>query len=216
MLTPEDKHCCFFLLANSCTLDSSKQLCFRYLHLLQGLEPSCVAFLVADCTDANRLLVVKFVKHYGGAVHWLLMAHGSVLQLLYCGSVWPADVASRGGVPWKMVVMEHIKGYLTAEANFLDDGNICKAIHGTVHKALQVLHNGRFVHSDIHAPNIMIEGDSVKDIGKHIRIIDFDWAGVEGEVRYLLHLSKIGWPQGVKDHTLITKEHNRAMVNKLC
>ena len=44
-------------------------------------------------------------------------------------------------------------------------------------EAMEALHSNRFVHGDLRLQNVLVVGDSV-------RIVDFDWAGLEGTARY--------------------------------
>ncbi|TFK77664.1 hypothetical protein K466DRAFT_508246, partial [Polyporus arcularius HHB13444] len=78
----------------------------------------------------------------------------------------------------------------------------------------------KMVHGDIRLGNVVIAkptgADDDDDVGKRVRIVDFDWAGEEGTVRYPLHLSKdVRWPAGVADHALIRAQHDDEMVRRL-
>ena len=66
-------------------------------------------------------------------------------------------------------------------------------------KAIGLLHNHNFVFGDLCLPNIMITTDM------KVRLIDFNWAGVDGQAKYPLSiLQEIGWPEGVKASAVIT------------
>lgn len=215
---PEDVHRRFYPLADTCTLDSGEQLRFRYLRPLKGPDPSCATFLTVDCTKADRLLVVKFVERYGAAAHRLLAERSFAPNLLYCGDVWPTDAVPGGGTPRMMVVMDYVEGQSVEETDLIDAADAREEVHGAVRAALELLHKRGFVHGDIRAPNIMIEGKDDKDdkdVRKRVKIVDFDWAGIEGEVKYPLHLADARWPEGVEDYALIKADHDRAMADKL-
>ena len=218
LVTPDNATRRFFPLATSCRLDDGEQLRFRYLCPLKGADPSCVTFLVADRADAARRLVVKFVERYGAAAHRLLAAHGRAPQLLFCGPVWSTDAVPGGGALRMMVVMEHLEGTTAAEQYYARSRSIPQAVRDAVHDALGILHAHGFVHGDIRLPNIMIEGDmdDEEDIGKRTKLVDFDWAGIQGEVRYPLHLTaNAGWVDGVADYALIEASHDQAMADRL-
>ena len=117
-----------------------------------------------------------------------------------------------------MVVMDYVEG-LTAHAAFYSEekGALPDGVHGVVQRAVKLMHDNDMVHDDIRLGNILMakagEGD---DIGARVKIVDFDWAGVEGTVRYPLHLSEtISWPAGVADYALILAEHDDEMVRRL-
>ncbi|KAI3612074.1 proteinkinasesubdomain-containingproteinPKL/ccin9 [Moniliophthora roreri] len=207
---PEDPNSRFFPLATSYVTDEngvSNMAHFRYIRPLKGSDPSCVAFLASDVDDKDRLLVVKFVERYGEGAHRLLMAQRMAPRLLYCGEVWQDGPERHGCLPRKMVVMEYMPGRTALDG-------VSVSVRQTVRDALGVLHGLGFVHGDIRRPNILIaDGDG--DEGKRTMILDFDWAGKEGEARYPLHLSDIRWPDGVEDYALIEKEHDCRMVDFL-
>lgn len=78
---------------------------------------------------------------------------------------------------------------------------------------MKVLHDHNLVHGDIRTPNIILEGDG-EPWG--VKIIDFDWAGKEGEARYPLTLSSaVKWAKGVEDCELIDASHDLFMVGEL-
>ncbi|OJT12906.1 hypothetical protein TRAPUB_10537 [Trametes pubescens] len=55
-----------------------------------------------------------------------------------------------------------------------------------------------------------------EDLERRTKLIDFDWAGRAGVVRYPLHLSEgIRWAPGVVDYALITQEHDLYMLDQL-
>ena len=70
-------------------------------------------------------------------------------------------------------------------------------------EAIKMLHDAGLVFGDLRAPNIMFSGDDVF-------IIDFDWAGKVGEMRYPRHLSSVMWPEeaGKLELTPILKSHD--------
>ncbi|KZT71125.1 hypothetical protein DAEQUDRAFT_810115 [Daedalea quercina L-15889] len=192
---PEDMTRSFFPLATSCVLPDGRKLEFKYERPLKGADPSCVTFLVADREDAVRKFVVKFVERYG--------------------DVWPTHEAATGCGSRRMVVMDYVRG----GAGMLDD--IPRGVRDAVHRALDLLYENGMVHGDVRAPNIMIEDAEDADkaledsMGSRTRIIDFDWAGNEGRVRYPPHLSKTGRVEGVENYSLITAKHDDAMTEFL-
>jgi hypothetical protein len=67
------------------------------------------------------------------------------------------------------------------------------------------------VHGDIRATNIMVK----RDLTPGILLVDFDWAGVPGEVRYPMNVNtkEIKRPSGAHDGELIVTQHDLSMIN---
>ncbi|KAK0213540.1 hypothetical protein IW262DRAFT_1516901 [Armillaria fumosa] len=183
---------------------------FQYLQPLEVYE-SCMTFLAKlDEAHGREQVVVKFVQGYGAEAHRLLATKGKAPALKYCGPI------SSDGKYWygslQMVVMEFLRGQTVAQKY---EGSIAEEVHTAVRGAVQILHDQSLVHGDIRLPNIMIV-DGTGDEGERMRIIDFDWAGEQGKVRYPLHLSDyIRNTLGVKDYDFITFQHDMQMVDAL-
>lgn len=242
---PDNEYQRYFPLATSCNLQDGAMLSWTYegplKHQEGGAEDlSCPIFLATDTSDANRKLVVKFVEAYGKDAHELLAAHNLAPKLIYYGDMWPAQAVS-GRL--KMVVMEYIKGVRLSKL-CADGAAIPRPVYDDVQRALKLLHDAGMVHGDIRHPNIVVadvvpaargnieaedqaEGEGyvevegqgegeVDDMCARTRIIDFDWAGKLGEVRYPPGLSgMITWAEGVNDCELIKPEHDIFMLGKL-
>jgi serine/threonine protein kinase len=79
-----------------------------------------------------------------------------------------------------------------------------------VRRALDLLHDHGLVFGDLRPPNIMIT-----DKGE-VELIDFDWAGEQGQVRYpSLMWSSVSWSVGVKWLDIITYAHDDDMFSRL-
>ncbi|KAJ2913993.1 hypothetical protein MD484_g6412, partial [Candolleomyces efflorescens] len=198
----------FFPLARSYVEQHSSQvISFQYKRPLKQDTPSCVAFLAE--TSSGRQVVVKFVERYGAEAHQLLADAGRAPALLYCGKIWHNDQSTRDGCyPRKMVVMEYLCGETL-------EGVASSATRQAVLKAVQHLHVNGLVHGDVRPPNIMIMDGTDGDEGSRVRILDFDWAGREGEARYPYRLSPGLWADGVRDNELILAAHDLEMVQRL-
>ncbi|KAI0704760.1 hypothetical protein C8Q76DRAFT_801659 [Earliella scabrosa] len=69
-----------------------------------------------------------------------------------------------------------------------------------------------FVHGDLRPLNFLMDAET----GAVRIIIDFDWAGKEGEARYPENLSPpVRWPPGAKPGGFITRAHDLYWVDKL-
>ena len=74
-------------------------------------------------------------------------------------------------------------------------------------RVLDVLKEQNYVHGDLRLPNLIVKE-------KCIKVLDFDWAGVEGDVYYPVNLNTydIQWPQGVDVGKEIRSQHDRTMI----
>ena len=72
------------------------------------------------------------------------------------------------------------------------------------------MHYEGYVHGDLRPPNIVVPTDNT------IRILDIDWAGKEGDVRYPQELNtSCNWHPGVESGGLISKEHDLYQIDTL-
>jgi len=188
---------------------------FQYIEPLRG-DPTNTAFLAKD-KSSDRNLVVKFVDRYGVEAHRLLADEKMAPRLLYCGLLdgkddvridgSPAEGSTKtGGLyvgPMRMIVMEYIER--DAMELWPDDA------HKQVEEAVKKLHDAGFVFGDLRAPNIIFSG------GKAF-LVDFDWAGKEGEARYPRNLSRsVTWPKEAEELEMkpILMDHDWFMFGRL-
>ena len=82
-------------------------------------------------------------------------------------------------------------------------------------KALNALHEensdgGPHVHGDLRSANILVSrrGD--------VRVIDFDWAGHEGDVFYPQVNHHLQWPQGVQCGRQLKRDHDLCLFRFHC
>ncbi|KAK0209775.1 hypothetical protein IW262DRAFT_1281192 [Armillaria fumosa] len=190
---------------------------FKYLDVLES-DSTNVTFL-AQTTSDDRKLIVKFVDRYGDNAHTCLAAKKMAPGLLFCGLLNGIDdvrvAASAGGItkcsglyvgPMRMVIMEYIDGN---SAQATPEGDWPLDTHEQIEKALQTLHSQGFVFGDLRRPNVMFTPDS------KALLIDFDWSGEEGKVRYPKGLSSgVAWHKDARDFQLIKKEHDMAMLDE--
>ncbi|EGO02239.1 hypothetical protein SERLA73DRAFT_178089 [Serpula lacrymans var. lacrymans S7.3] len=140
--------------------------------------------------------------------HRLLASKGMAPQLWHCGPIWHGSERSYGEL--QTVVTEYVEGQ-TAASKY-SGRSIPETVREFVRRAATCLADNLMVHGDLRRPNIFV----VKNEEEKVMIIDFDWAGKDGVVRYPLHLSRgVQWAEGVEDYGLIKIEHDAAMVNRL-
>jgi tRNA A-37 threonylcarbamoyl transferase component Bud32 len=92
-----------------------------------------------------------------------------------------------------------------------------KKVRSKVTMELARFHDAGYVHGDIRDTNILVDINSLaSDYAENVKVhlIDFDWAGKAGEVKYPIgvNIKSVKRPDGVGDGALITKDHDKAMV----
>jgi serine/threonine protein kinase len=171
------------------------------------LDVSCVTYRAKTLEDNPKDIVVKFVTSYGADAHRVMASVGLAPELLYHG---PIDVEL--GMPSYgdlcMVVMEYVDGLTLNKA--WEQHKVPQSFQSDLRTAFQHLHDAGYVFGDLRQPNVMITRE-----GK-VQLIDFDWAGKDGEVKYPVAISgSIDWPAGAQGLARIRKEHDSMMLNKL-
>ncbi|KAI6123372.1 hypothetical protein EDD16DRAFT_177805 [Pisolithus croceorrhizus] len=113
-----------------------------------------------------------------------------------------------------MVVMDYIEGLMLCDA--LERQEVPANFLAHLHQAGAHLHGAGFVLGDLRQPNIIVTPDDEIIV----RLIDFDWAGKDGEVPYPITISPdILLPEGVAELMPIEKQHdlsNLACIIDLC
>ncbi|KAG9042544.1 hypothetical protein FS837_010740 [Tulasnella sp. UAMH 9824] len=188
------------------------------LRPLESSPPRSLLFVAAENSPDEKL--VKLVRKYGAKVHRLL-AKSQFAPVLYGHS-------SLQGAP-TAYVMELLRsptngkpGWVTLWEFFRSKEPVTrysKAIETTLGEILGLMERANMVHGDLRPNNIMLEVHRVHDSyipicsgeKANLRVIDFDWAGESGSVRYPLQRNQeIAWPGGPGDS--ITSQHDRDLV----
>jgi hypothetical protein len=155
----------------------------------------------AELDNEQRMVVVKFVSTYHAQAHRILAERRLAPTLHYAGTD-DAEAPKYGGRC--MIVMDFVEGEPAVSS--LSEGQFEQ-----VKEAIQLLHSHDFVFGDLRLPNILITGDTVM-------LIDFDWCGKAEEAQYPASLNTaddIGWPPGVEPDSVMRKEHDIFMLQKL-
>jgi hypothetical protein len=143
-----------------------------------------------------KLIVVKFTRTYSEDAHKLLASKGFAPQLFAV-----EDLA--GG--WKMVVMEHLSGWVMLGEKAHQERLKYKE---KLKKALSVIHEHDLVHGDVRWPNILVYEDN-------INLVDFDNCGKEGVQRYPREWDHRQRRDDAKEGDLMRKEHDDWMLERL-
>ena len=152
-------------------------------------------------------IFVKFTRCYGEDAHRAAHARGFAPKL---------RAVERFQDGWIMVVMDDVSHqYCEIERRPLE-----KNVYKAVQQALVELHGEGFVHGDLREANIMVKRDGVDSEGLHdIILVDFDWAGKEGSVRYPSNITLnhiwLPRPEDVERGGLITAAHDDQMLKFL-
>ncbi|KAF5316482.1 hypothetical protein D9619_006108 [Psilocybe cf. subviscida] len=172
---------------------------FEYLYHLET-SSLCVTLLVRATTDHSDKFVVKFTQQYCPDLHRLLAGHGMAPVLRYCGKIDKSTPYPN----WQMVVMDYYNGSPPIEEPDLE-------IRKAVKKAVAIGHEAGFVFGDIRRPNVLVG----KADGQ-VKLIDFDWAGKEGEAQYPPDMSDNDalWIAGMEPMEFIQKQHDIDMIDK--
>lgn len=158
-------------------------------HLLDTPHDSRSLFVAEATSDSMGSIkcVVKFTERYGKAAHEIMEKMNMAAELLYC--------SREASVGLFVVITRFYESDSTAPLSDeilqqLDDG-------------LKRLHGNNLVHGDLRRPNILIDEEG------RVRLIDFEWSGEAGVVRYhvLLNL-EILWPEGVEPGGRIQPQHD--------
>ncbi|KAF8330247.1 hypothetical protein F5887DRAFT_1287342 [Amanita rubescens] len=180
---------------------------FKYVGFLENC-PDCITLHARTETMPAQDIVVKFVDRYGRKAHQILADQGVAPKLLYCGSPrLNDDEPSYQSI--SMVVMEYIDGDMFTVTKKKMSEESVETVRSTVRRALELLHSRGFVFGDLRPPNVMITKDG------EVKLIDFNWAGEEGQAKYpLLISSEIAWPEGVKALAVMRREYDLDMLRK--
>ena len=151
-----------------------------------------------DAVYYGENVVVKFVRdHYGDKVHRFLAGKNLAPKLHLCERLV-------GG--WYVVIMGKVEGRLLN--GYMSDDTLDPYIKESLNSAVQEMHKNRMVHGDLRPQNILITDKSSPVI------LDFDWAGMEGEATYPAELNETcHWHKGVKARGKIEKEHDQYQIN---
>jgi serine/threonine protein kinase len=109
-----------------------------------------------------------------------------------------------------MVVMEYIDGNTIAQIQAKPSkslGLLDTELVAALETIMKLLHTRGFVYGDLRGPNVMVTPE------KKIKLINFDWAGKAGYMKYPNFLSpQIPWPAGVGRGKPITAQHDLDMI----
>jgi serine/threonine protein kinase len=177
---------------------------FQYL---QRLDPEKLLFLCSKMKNSTKLFV-KFTQRYSKDAHQYCADNG-VAPKLYAVKDLP------GG--WLMVVMEYLEmnSYQALATWRRHERSSFKA---GVRKAVEVLHEGCFVHGDIRDANMMVaRGWDNENDAQSVKLVDFDWAGRNGDTTYPPNVNymDISRPMDARDGMPVMRRHDLRMLSDM-
>ena len=182
---------------------------YYHLDTIEYIEPIYRTGRVWKGKDisGDTVVVVKFTLMYNTTVHKYLYECGMAPKLM-------TDEQLCDG--WKVIVMEYIEGKTLHECNSTLKDSQKDAIKVKLKAAVQRMKNKNYVHGDLRLPNIMIKDSEVDSEFPTPIILDFDWAGIDGEVKYPVNLNNVvDWPDTAKSGLPILNSHDMYMVENL-
>ena len=161
--------------------------------------------------ETNEPVFVTFVKRYSLKTHEFMAFRGYAPKLIH----YEERV---GGTQYTAIVMKYIPDAMPldefleyAAANYSQHiNNIKKDVQECCTKALKVLHNDEFCHGKISSKSILGKAPINGDV--QIFIVNYEWAGKQGEATYPLSADI---PEGAQPGYLITQDQDLAQLKKL-
>ncbi|KAG8915230.1 hypothetical protein FRC00_006434 [Tulasnella sp. 408] len=186
--------------------------------------PHSLLFIATeDSKDPAYQRLVKLVHTYGEEVHQLLEKHGYAPMLYGQQSLEGGPTAYV--MEWLRSPTKEESGWVTLFEFFNKSeeqvAGYSNAIKATLSEILNVMEQANMVHGDLRPNNIMLEvhkaGKQYIPVGSdenrraNLKVVDFDWSGKSGSVRYPCQRNpEIAWPAG--PGALIKKGQDRILV----
>jgi hypothetical protein len=150
----------------------------------------------------KRTVCIKFVRQYSAEAHKRCAQLDFAPQLLGFKSL-------PGG--WSMVVMDWLgsdKWSRLDEITTITWNDV-----EVLTSKISQLHQSGYGHGDLRPTNILVS----KSDAKHYMLVDFDWAGTLGVVRYPMNVNRVGiWrPDDVVDEAPILAKHDLSMLQHM-
>ena len=226
-LQPNEPHPRFF---PQCTQyhcrKQNKLVNIKYTRAIDDSDPANLTYVAETVGETpSSEVIVKFSDRYGYEPHQLLAEKGRAPELYYVGlldgkqDVSDCEEARGSGRtcglyngPLRMIVMEHLDG---KDAGEMEHEEWPTTAYDDVKAAVKCLHEAGFVFGDLRRPNVVFSPKTIGSDEVQAQLIDFDWAGREGEVYYPPGLSmNAGWTEGIESFKKIEKRHDMDMLAK--
>ena len=140
---------------------------FRILQPHPDKQDYRLLYLARTLDEKEQLIMVKITRRYSIELHAFCAARGQAPGIVGFKQI-------PGG--WFVVAMDCISPPMPPSHSPELQG-LFDAWKGELQELVQPFHDAGFVHGDLREPNILCDGDKLKQI-------DYDWGGVVGEARY--------------------------------
>jgi hypothetical protein len=149
-----------------------------------------------------QAVIVKFAESYCLELHELLAKNEMAPKILKTFQVKPY---------WTVLVMERLKYF--AEA---DDSDVLleysAEVSESVSKILCLMRQN--VHGDFRSSNVLCELDYLQKFTWRVLVIDFEWAGKQGEATYPVEMNpEVDWPEGCEAFAPLEFAHDEYWAN---
>ena len=159
---------------------------------------------VGSTNPGTQNIVVKFTTRYSKELHLHCSSREQAPPLLGCEAL-------DGG--WFMIVMDRmIEHRPLSTFNALDKARLSSWLKPRLSDLVHSFHEQDLVHGDLRDTNVLVSED-----GMQVKLVDFDWGGKAGEVRYpsAINCTDFWRPEQATDGVIITKEHDTDMIDKM-
>ncbi|KAI0252353.1 hypothetical protein BJV78DRAFT_1281708 [Lactifluus subvellereus] len=161
--------------------ETGQQINFKY----EKRFPEKLVFSARADAEGIGPLIVKFARRYSAEAHKLLARLGHAPRL-HAVTTLPGS--------WVMVVMNFSLYPSLDDLTVLLSDRSRQKVLSKVTDIVQALHKNHLVHGDIRSTNLLVDDQTLaRDEDLVIHLLDFDWAGRIGEVKY---------PMGVNTETM--------------
>jgi hypothetical protein len=145
--------------------------------------------------DSGEAVFLKFCRQYGADAHMLMAGCGFAPMLKGMASL-------EGGRLLVVMTFVDLQPWAVTDP--------AERPASLLTTALQSLHGAGFVHGDIRGGNILVGSG-------RLFVVDYEWAGVEGQARYPFFMNHVSeeWPVGASDGELIRVEHDDWWMKRL-
>jgi serine/threonine protein kinase len=171
--------------------DQAISLTFKS-RLVLSKDPQSKHLFLATSYEPPQQLLVKLIAgdHYGTD------AHRAVAKAGYAPTLFGVSKVEGALTAYIMEYLSPADGWHTLHDYAKQHQDVKSRIKNQVDKLLEVMSEKGIVHGNLRPNNIMIRHGR-GEAEPQLKVVDFDWAGVSGKVKYPLRRNEeIPWPAG--------------------